>query len=113
MKLFFRTVTISLLALLMTAPVNATQGLADPTRPGKFVAQNEAGEISLSEQFQLHSVLISSQRRVAIINDKSVEEGDQVDGATVKRIDKNHVDLVKNGARFTVVLNENDFKQRK
>jgi len=113
MTVFVRQLLIAMLVMLSVAPVYAMTELPDPTRPGNFMLQSNASDAQLSQHFQLHSVLISSQRRVAIINDKSVEVGDWVDGASVKSINKNRVELVKQGSRFSVVLTENDFKQRK
>jgi len=110
---FVLSILIAMLVLLCLSPVQANMDLPDPTRPGNFSAPAERSEIPSAKQFKLHSLLISSQRRVAIINDKSVEVGDLVNGATVRRIDKNRVELDKQGTRFSLSLIEHDFKQRK
>jgi len=110
---FIFSIAIAVLVLFAVSPAQANMDLPDPTRPGSYNEKTERSEMSLDKQFKLHSVLISSTRRVAIINEKSVEVGDQVSGAVVRRIDKNHVELDKQGARFSLNLMRNDFKQRK
>jgi len=104
---------VCLALLLASTSLYANLDLPDPTRPGNLVPQVAMLPMSLVKQFKLNSVLISSQRRVAIINDKSVEVGDSVNGATVKQIEKSRVELVKQGTRFSLSLVDHDFKQRK
>lgn len=99
--------------LLNSAVAQAKLALSDPTKPSRFVAQAVVSTAPLAKQFKLHSVLISSQRRVAVINEKSVQVGDTVNGATVQQINKNRVVLDKQGRRFNLNLVEHDFKQRK
>jgi len=110
---FAFSILVAMLVLVCASPARANVDLPDPTRPGSYSAQTERSEIPSAGQFKLHSVLISSTRRVAIINETSVEVGDQVNGATVRRIDKNRVELDKQGTRFSLSLIEHDFKQRK
>jgi len=104
---------VCLALLLGSATAYAKLDLPDPTKPSSFVPQVAKSTESLAKQFKLHSVLISSQRRVAIINDKSVEVGDSVNGATVRQIEKSRVVLEKQGTRFSLSLVDHDFKQRK
>lgn len=104
---------LGLLVLLGTTPVQAQLELPDPTRPANFLVQVNSAELPLADDFKLNSVLISSQRQVAIINEKSVEVGDLVNGATVRKIAKNWVELDKQGRHFSLSLIERDFKQRK
>ena len=110
----FSSCSLVCLALLMSSTsLHAQPDLTDPTRPGNFVAQVAATIMPLATQFKLHSVLISSQRRVATINETSVEVGDSVNGATVQQIEKTRVVLEKQGAQFSLSLIDHDFKQRK
>lgn len=105
--------SLSIALLCSSAMAQASSGLTDPTKPGRFVTQLAVSTASLVKQFKLHSVLISSQRRVAVINEKSVRVGDSVNGATVQKIEKNRVFLNKQGSQFSLTLTESDFKQRK
>lgn len=56
--------------------------LHDPTRPSNHVNFDAASH----NGWQLDSVLISSHRRVAIVNGEIVAPGDQLAGYTVKQI---------------------------
>jgi MSHA biogenesis protein MshK len=104
---------VCLALLLGSTSLYAQLDLPDPTKPSSFVPQVAKSTKSLVKQFKLHSVLISAQRRVAIINEKSVEVGDSVNGATVSQIEKSRVVLVKQGTHFSLSLVDHDFKQRK
>ncbi len=99
--------------LLGSTSVHATLKLPDPTKPGSFTPPLTGAAEMQEKQFKLQSVLISSQRRVAVINDRSVQVGDRINGATVQQIEKNRVVLDKRGRRFDLGLDEYDFKQRK
>ena len=102
----------SLGALCVHAPlVAASPGLPDPTRPQNMVLPETSA--TPAQHFILGSVLISSQRSVAIINGERVTVGAQVDGATIRKIEKNRVELVSNGRVITLNLANHDFKQRK
>src|SRR6056297_788463 len=76
---------------------------ADPTRPpsaaeieawlrGETVAQAEAEVV-----YQLQSVLLSDQRRIAVINGQHLTIGDAIDGARVDTIEAGRVVLEYNG----------------
>ena len=80
--------------------------LDDPTRPPGYRLVLPGGKKSATEtiQYSLSSVRISSTRRSAIVNDRSVETGDLINGAKVVAIYPSSVKLKKQGKIFTVQL---------
>lgn len=90
----------SLLVLLMSVTVWADyRGMRDPTKPLRFVAENQ-GLGSLS----LHSVLISEERKFAVINGKQVKEQELINGAKVIAIQPGRVRLLINGREKELVM---------
>lgn len=78
---------------------NPHAGLRDPTKPLRFVAETE-GLASLS----LHSVLISEERKFAVINGKQVREQDVINGARILKIEPGRVKLLINGREKELVM---------
>ena len=96
-------VLATLLGFTIVARVSA-QTLDDPTRPYRAPASNgPAGEARRS--FELSGVLLSSSRRIAVINGELYREGDTVDGARVVRIDPRSVRLQRGDQIVVVELN--------
>lgn len=88
---------------LLSFPVHAQ--LDDPTRPPGYRLILPGGKKAATKlRYTLSSVRISSVRRVAIINNRSVEAGDRVNGAKVIAIYPSEVKLTKQGKEFTVKL---------
>lgn len=93
---------------LLLAEVQA-QPLTDPTRPPTaaevhaFFATHDR-EAAPAIDLRLQSVLISEQRRLAIINDRRVTEGDHIGSARVLRIEPGRVYLRDNGIDLTLTL---------
>lgn len=56
--------------------------LRDPTRPYSAAVTVPTAAV----RFKLSAILVSEQRRVAVVNGQRVMQGDQVDGATVTEI---------------------------
>ncbi len=75
---------------LVVAPVLAQ--LPDPTRPpGAAELAAWRGQPGAQDAtWRLESVLVSPQRRVAVINGRRVTEGDTVDGARIGAIEATH-----------------------
>jgi MSHA biogenesis protein MshK len=69
----------TLLLLLTTSLLWANEVVRDPTAP---LGYNATGTSVGGEQFALNSILVSSQRKLAIINGNPVREGDLVPGST-------------------------------
>ncbi|PSF09074.1 hypothetical protein [Marinobacter halophilus] len=83
---------VMILALLASP---AAHGLQDPTRPPGSVAQS----VSAAPVRDLHigSILLGSQRRVAVIGGVALQEGDSHDGVRVRRIYKDRVEVTDRG----------------
>ncbi len=94
-----RYLSLLLIAVISAAgvaeeDVEASVQLRDPTRPLSYV---EGVGGTKSSAWRLDSVLISSQRKLAVINGKSVSEDSWVRGAQVKQIQANKVVIVVKG----------------
>lgn len=102
--------SISIMFLLTFTAVYAQ--LDDPTRPpGYRLALPGGKKAAVGTYFSLSSVRISSTRRSAIVNDRSVEPGDVVNGAKVVAIYPAAVKLKKQGKVFTVKLVSQEIKK--
>lgn len=80
-------------------PLNAVK-LSDPTRP----LQETVPTQRVLPALKLNSVLISEQRRLAVINGQTVAEGEQVGGAKVLRISSDRVLLQRAGQPVEIRL---------
>jgi MSHA biogenesis protein MshK len=78
----------------------------DPTKPLHFSAAG-VSPVGESETIQLTSILISSDRKIAIINGQVLGESQTVKGvgALVKKIDADAVTFQQNGKVWRVLLN--------
>lgn len=87
-------------------PITLQAQLDDPTRPPGFRLVLPSGTklASTVVHYSLSSVRISSTRRSAVVNDRSVETGDSINGAKVVAIYPSSVKLKKQGKVFTVRL---------
>lgn len=71
--------------------------MTDPTKPSAYsieagtATEKEAGPVETT--WVLNSILISPQRKVAVINGKQVIEGGKIDQYLVKKIDTYQVTL--------------------
>lgn len=82
----------ALLAANLCALSAAAQALRDPTRPPVMTAQGKAAG-SMASAWVLQSVLISKERRYAVINGQVVSPGELVSGAELVAIAENRVML--------------------
>lgn len=71
--------------------------LVDPTKPAAYNKSLDGSEkkevIPVEVSWALNSILISPQRKVAVINGKQVAEGGMIDDYQVKKIDTYQVVL--------------------
>ena len=79
-------------------------GLVDPTMPLQLsldgVTEAELGErvteVTIeSKVYQVSSILVRPNRKYALINERRVQEGDEIDGARVASIDREGVTLMR------------------
>ena len=91
--------------IFFIVPITIQAQLDDPTRPPGYRLVLPGGKKATAVvRFFLSSVRISSARRSAVVNDRSVEAGDLVNGAKVVAIYPSSVKLKKEGKTFTVRL---------
>lgn len=98
---------LGLLFAFYLVPVAVQAQLDDPTRPPGHRLVLPGGEKASSTAaitYTLSSVFISPMRRSAIVNDRSVELGDIINGAKVVEIYPSAVKLKKQGKIFTIRL---------
>ncbi|HKQ26470.1 MAG TPA: hypothetical protein VJT81_18645 [Burkholderiales bacterium] len=93
-------------ALATCAPLAAAQALRDPTRPPViFGRTGEGGIVSRRDaEWVLQSVLLSPERRYAIINGEVLSLGGSVAGAELIAIREGEVTLRAGGVLRTVRL---------
>lgn len=72
------------------------QALEDPTRPPDFQTAPSA-PAAPERRFDLDSIVIGPERRVAVINGMARREGEQFDGARVRRIQPGQVEILVGG----------------
>lgn len=88
------------LALAGGLPAAAAQGLDDPTRPTSLAEPAPARRAESGPRWRLQSTLVAEERRLAIINGRTVGPGDRVDGATVREVRRDGVTLEVDGRRI-------------
>lgn len=99
----------SLLPLCLLLGEVQAQPLPDPTRPPspaevRAFFDTHDRDHEPASGLRLQSVLISDQRRLAIINDQRVGEGDRIGQAEVLRIEPGRVHLRHHGMVRTLTL---------
>ena len=80
--------------VLMLLPVQA-QALQDPTRPNGFRAP--AAEPTKQRSFDLASIIIGADRKIAVIDGQARREGQTFEGVRLRRIYPDRVELVDQG----------------
>jgi hypothetical protein len=79
----------------------------DPTRP--YTARQAAA--ATQPVFKVNAIIVSAERRIAILNGKRVAVGDTVNGATVKSIGKAELILDVDGLEMKLGLNSGPQQQ--
>jgi MSHA biogenesis protein MshK len=99
----------ALTAAMATITAAAQANLPDPTRPPDRSAtaegQNSSGGAPARSAHRVQSVLISPERKVAVIDGRAVPLGGRVDGARVVAITETGVTLERNGQKETLRIN--------
>jgi type II secretory pathway component PulC len=70
----------------------------DPMRPPSWMTGSSKTKVR-DERLNLQQILISNDRKSAVINNKLVNEGDIIKGAKVKKIDRERVIVMRSGRR--------------
>lgn len=95
-----------LTALFCAFAASAQEGLRDPTQP---TALNERARAPTSPvvagpRWRLQSTLIAEDRRLAVINGKTLRVGDAVDSATLVEVRADGVTLEYERVRMDILL---------
>ena len=70
----------------------------DPMRPPSWMTGSNKTKVR-GERLNLQQILISNDRKSAVINNVLVNEGDIIKGAKVKKIDRKRVIVMRSGRR--------------
>lgn len=95
------TVCAALALLAVSATGHASEALRDPTRP--YTARQ--AHAASAPRYKVNAIIVSDERRIAIINGKRIGVGGRVNGATVVSIAKRELILEVNGQELTLRLN--------
>jgi hypothetical protein len=91
--------------LLAAAPALAQSGFGDPTRPTSLSEpEPEQARAVQGPRWRLQSTLVADQRRLAVINGRTVVQGARVDGARLVEVRQDGVTLEADGERIDVRL---------
>ncbi len=101
-------IAVALIALL-AAPLAAADLQRDPTRPPS--QSLPAAVVSPVGSWKVSSILVSSERRVATINGRTVQEGELIDGARVVRIEPTTVRLRSGQQELSIHLSNRRIKK--
>ena len=96
---------LTLLLLTLSMLVSA-ETIPDPTRPSGF--QNRV--TSPAAEYRLESILLGANRKVAIINGKSYNEGERTELGTLAQISKDSV-VIQGKQRHVLKLLTQSIKQ--
>ncbi len=109
------------LSLAVSGELVVAETIVDPMRPPAFALEKfrlaklkNSGAVSsvqsstgasAANPLQLSSILIAKDRKVAIINQQMLVVGEQIGNAKLIKISKGSVQLLKNGKRTVLNLN--------
>ncbi len=109
-KAMSRLHIVLLVAALTGSPAFAQEGaLPDPTRPPASVLSpvSPTGQLAVPGVPQVQSILVSLRpggRRIAVIDGKTLRQGDRVGNAVVETIEPTYVVLRKGSQKQTLKL---------
>lgn len=111
------------LCMVAVAPVTSAEdfsNLVDPTMPLQLslegVSQASLGKrvtevLIESTVYQVSSILVRPNRKYALINRQRVQEGDEIEGATVASIDRDGVTLMRGIEAIRLSLHKDSIKR--
>ncbi|MGS2721200.1 hypothetical protein [Paraglaciecola aestuariivivens] len=107
-------VIMGLTLLFGSASLEAQEAI-DPTKPDltSLVKNDKNNQLSMqkNQQLKLTAIINSEQQILAIINGKSVVQGQQIDGYEVLSISQNHVIIDGLEGKQTLYVNNNNVKK--
>lgn len=109
-KISSSTLGMAIVLVLAANAWCADKNLRDPTRPLTY----SSGGMVAEQKLQLYSVLISAERKLAIINGQQLRENDLIKGSAgirVKRIEANEVLLQQGDKTWRLSLNATSIRR--
>jgi hypothetical protein len=91
-----------LMMLSLALPAMASE--TDPMRPPAGMGEMKGHAAQQKPRWILQSILVSKQRNIAVINQRTVAVGDRVNGARVLEIHPTYVRLSKEQEVFVIRL---------
>jgi MSHA biogenesis protein MshK len=92
---------------LLASPVLAVaqDGLGDPTQPTSLSEPGDAvARAAQRPRWRLQSTLVADDRKVAVINGRTVSLGERIEGATLLEVRSDGVTLQQDGQRLILRL---------
>lgn len=108
--IFFTSAVFSQQAVVpsdKTVLVNSKALLKDPTRPLGYKIESPRKKVYRQRLPVLQSVVIDSQKRLAIMNNQSYEAGQKVNGYKIIRIEQGSVALTYRSKTYKINLYSN------
>ncbi len=105
----FKQCSFVAIVFLPVCIAQAQANTSDPTRPlSGYVNSNNNGNATEPSSIRLNSILVSRDRKIAIINGQQLYENQMIKGvgAKVKKIDIDSVTLQQGNKIWQVLLNE-------
>ena len=98
--------TVGILSLALTALGASAEDLPlrDPLRPYDAVLPSGSSDTAAPRRLELQAVVVSPERRIAVINDELRREGERVDDAVIVRIERGAVHLRRGSENFVLRL---------
>lgn len=110
-----KTLYILIAIAFLHVCVAQAQAGTDPTRPltGYAQSNNVTNDNAEQDSIRLNSILVSSNRKIAIINGQQLHENQTIKGigAKVKKIDIDSVTLQQGNKIWQVLLNETTIRK--
>jgi len=106
-RVFLHAVAVGLILASSQNIAQPTRTWRDPTKPAMMEGRVEAirdDAKKVEATYQLSSIIVSSTRRLALINAAFVRVGDRIGEASVVKINRNSVVLSAPGKKITLYL---------
>ena len=95
---------MAVVLVCVTAPTLAQTGVGDPTRPTSLSEPEPDRAAVQGPRWRLQSTLVADDRRLAVINGRTVVQGARVDGAKLLEVRQDGVTLEQDGRRIDLRL---------
>jgi len=92
--------------LVVGSPVFGGEALRDPTRPPATTSGKTIQDGQQPLKWRLTATIIGPERRVAVINDRALQIGQNIDGAVLVAVEAGSALLVHAGREMQLRLHE-------